>query len=651
MKIIIHPIWILGLVLATAVVVNFCVKDQPIKAATQARIEAGGDPRPNFVVILADDLDLKLDALNYMPNLQTLMAQQGTTFTQSLVTESLCCPSRTTILRGQYVHNHQIYINGYPNGGYQKFFEIGHENSNLGSWLQNSGYNTAYLGKYLNGYPLQGSRTHVPIGWNQWIGGLGDGIYEMNEYSLNENGTVTNYGNSDSEYLTDVLSNKAVNLINQSSTNTTPFFIYLNPTAPHAPANPATRHETLFPNVQTPQSPSFNEADVSDKPADIRNRPLLTQQQINGMSGTYRNRIRSMQAVDEMIASVIQALQASGKLNNTYIVFASDNGFHIGQHRLPVGKGTAYEEDIVVPLIIRGPNVPANRTLNDYMIGNIDFAPTFADIAGVNVPSFVDGRSFKSLLTNDAPPANQWRKYFLIEQYPFSTAEVGDDFAGFVPDTARGKVNIGATEPIITAVRTTRYKYVEWFTGERELYDLQNDPYELENFYPTGDPNLIAELSSKLAALRICVGDQCKTAEDGSPSPTPTPTETPTVTPTASPMSTPTATPTPGAGLENDVSSRFEGDGIVISGDVVQMRRFAAGLDSPSIDPNEYQRADSAPRDTLGDGMINSGDVVQTRRYAAGLDPETPAGGPTGPPDVPNPLISIFENVYRYLFG
>ena len=472
--------------------------------------------RPNIVVILADDLDLKLDALNYMPNLQQLMAQQGTTFTQSLVTESLCCPSRSTILRGQYVHNHQVLTNEYPNGGYRKFSEMGHENSNLGVWLQAGGYTTNFLGKYLNGYPLQNGSTHVPQGWTQWNGGIGSAIYDMSNYQLNENGTVTSYGASDSDYLTDVLSNKAVNFINQNSGNTTPFFLYLNPTAPHIPATPATRHASLFPTAQAPRTPSFNEADVSDKPADIRNRPLLNQNQINNLDANYRLRIRSMQAVDEMIASVIQALQASGKLNNTYIVFASDNGFHMGQHRLPQGKGTAYEEDVVVPLIIRGPNVPANRTLNDYMVGNIDFAPTFADIAGVSVPSFVDGRSFKSLLTSNPPPANQWRKYFLIEQYPFSSPERGDDFGGFVPDTARGNVNVPETEPIITAVRTTRYKYVEWYTGERELYDLQNDPYELSNFYPTGDPNLIAELSTKLAALKSCVGEQCRNIEQGS---------------------------------------------------------------------------------------------------------------------------------------
>jgi N-acetylglucosamine-6-sulfatase len=513
MKVFLYSTLVLTLVVVSAFVLMFSFDSRPTKAAAQTKTADVGGSRPNIVMILADDLDLKLDSLNYMPNLQTLMAQQGTTFTQSLVTESLCCPSRTTILRGQYVHNHQVLNNEYPTGGYRKFSESGHESSNLGVWLQSGGYNTTFLGKYLNGYPIQGSSTHVPIGWSEWNGGLGANIYDMNNYQLNVNGTVTSYGATAADYLTDVLSNKAVDFINRNATNTTPFFVYLNPTAPHIPATPATRHAALFPTAQTPRSPSFNEANISDKPAQIRNLPLLNQNQINNLDSNYRTRIRSLQAVDEMIASVIQALQTSGKLNNTYIVFASDNGFHMGQHRMPQGKATAYEEDVVVPLIVRGPNVPANRTLNNYMVGNIDFAPTFAEIAGVSVPSFVDGRSFKSLLTNNPPLATSWRQYFLIEQYAFSTPELGDQFPSSISAINGEKLNAGGTNPTITAVRTPRYKYVEWDTGERELYDLQNDPYELSNFYPTGDANLIAKLSSKLAALKTCIGEQCRSIE------------------------------------------------------------------------------------------------------------------------------------------
>jgi N-acetylglucosamine-6-sulfatase len=511
----VYSMSIFGVFAVAAFVAIFAFDSRETKVAAQTKSEPSvTNTPPNIVMILADDLDLKLDSLNYMPNLQSLIAQQGTTFTQSLVAESLCCPSRSTILRGQYVHNHQIFNNEYPTGGYRKFSESGHETSNLGVWLQSGGYNTTFLGKYLNGYPLQNASTFVPAGWTGWYGGIGGNIYNMNNYQLNENGVVTSYGTGATEYLTDVMSNKAVSFINQSSTNTTPFFLYLNPTAPHIPATPATRHAALFPTAQTPRSPSFNEADVSDKPLQIRNLPVLTQNQMNNLDTNYRNRIRSLQAVDEMITAVISALQTSGKLGNTYVVFASDNGFHMGQHRMPQGKATTYEEDVVVPLIIRGPNVPANRILNNYMVGNIDFAPTFADIAGVSVPSFVDGRSFKSLLTNTPPAASVWRQYFLIEQYPFSTTELGDQFPTSIVSQNQGDAILGVTNPTTVAVRTPRYKYVEWDTGERELYDLQTDPYELSNFYPTGDPTLIAKLSAKLAALKTCVGEQCRRIEN-----------------------------------------------------------------------------------------------------------------------------------------
>ncbi len=507
-------------------------------------------PQPNIVFILTDDLDSS--SIAYMPKLQSYIASQGTMFSKFYLNMALCCPSRVTILRGQYSHNSQITSNASAQA-YQKFKSLGEENSTVATWLHDSGYKTVLMGKYMNGYPGAVNRTWVPPGWSEWYATVKNEYVEYN-YTLNENGVLKDYGSTPADYETDVIASKAADFIirNQSS----PLFMYLAPYAPHGPATPAPRHANLFTNLKVPQTPSFNEADMSDKPTWINSIPLLSTSRINAMSSLYVKRLQSLQAVDDMIETVINTLQTTGKLDNTYIVLTSDNGFHQGQHRLDSGKDTAYEEDVIAPLLIRGPGVPAGITINS-IVGNVDFAPTFAELAGVTAPTFVDGRSFVSLLTGIPPLPGVWRNAFLLERGACSSeVQTSPQNPGEYPDTSSLNPNlplINLNKPCttpFTAIRTTDDFYVEYTNGEREYYNVTLDPYELINTYSTADPNLIAALSSQLNLLKTCVGITCQQLDNNiTPTPTPIPTNTPIPTDTPTPVPTdtpiPTDTPTP----------------------------------------------------------------------------------------------------------
>jgi arylsulfatase A-like enzyme len=479
--------------------------------------------RPNFLFIVTDDLDGRLGTLQYMPHLQELMTAQGLTFDDFLISTPVCCPSRSSILRGQYAHNHQVYTNADPLGGFRKFHDLQNESSTLATWLQAAGYRTALFGKYLNGYPFADDRTYIPPGWSDWYSPARGTPYKEFNYYLNENGKLVGYGQGAADYMTDVLAGQVDGYLHSHASDAQPFFIYLSTYAPHGPSTPAPRHASLFPNLQVPRTPSFNEADVSDKPGALRSDPLLTGEQIATLDELYRQRVRSMQAVDEMIAHLIDTLQATGQLSNTYIFFTSDNGFHLGQHRLMAGKNRPYEEDIAVPLIIRGPGIPAGQQLADYLAGNIDIAPTIAELAGVVPPHYVDGRSLVPLWSASRPALDAWRQGFLIEDWGSD-----DQVSGLVQHVVLSahrldpqlleppdldEVLTNGQQAVFFAVRTARYTYVEYPDGERELYDLKQDPYELNNLAGTADPGLLAGFAAWLKTLKSCAADGCRAAE------------------------------------------------------------------------------------------------------------------------------------------
>jgi len=493
---------LLGVAVACALSACF-----PSAEGKQAENQKQEPKPPNVILILTDDLavnDLNPRALRHMPNLESLLIDKGTTFDNAFVTNSLCCPSRATILRGQYTHNHEILSNDPPRGGFQKFRFLGHENSTMATWVKERAYRTAFFGKYMNGY----KETYIPPGWDEWYAVTGNYL----SHTFNENGHLVSY-EPETYYDTDVMSDKASDYITRTAgadppffTADRPFLMWIGTKAPHQPASPAPRDENDYPAISLPHPPSFDEKDVSDKPGWVSDNPPLSPEQKRYMEELYRKRLQSMLAVDDMIGDLIGALRGSGELDNTYIVFTSDNGFHLGQHRLGAGKWTPYEEDIRVPLIIRGPGVPEGETLH-HMVLNNDLAPTFADFviesvaerSGVPHPPFITESTVVPLLTGDPLPGN-WRRTSA------ASAQSSEEWG----------------RPWLKALRTKNYLYVEYKTGEHELYDLRKDPHELNNMYATAPPELTQRLEAQLDALRQCSAAECRAAESDQPGKRPT---------------------------------------------------------------------------------------------------------------------------------
>ncbi|MGH3328200.1 MAG: sulfatase family protein [Streptomycetales bacterium] len=460
-------------------------------------------PQPNIVLVVADDLDVATMAR--LPVLRHQLADRGTTFTRFFTADSLCCPSRASILRGQYVHNHGVLNNLGPHGGYKAFLSAGHERSTVGTWLDDAGYRTALAGKYINAYPLRSAPRHVPPGWDQWYAGLGHPPYAQFDYHMLENGREVFYGHRARDYGVDVLSRKATTFVRSSAGKESPFFLYLAPYVPHLPATPAPRYRDAFRGVHAPRTPAFGRA-VSESPRWQHALPRLTPGQVAVIDRIYRKRLASMLAVQDMVSRLIATLRRTGQLDNTYLMFTSDNGYHLGQHRLPAGKRTPFEEDIRAPLIVRGPGVPEGRRVRA-LATNVDLGPTLTELAGAHPPPFVDGRSLVPLLHGERP--DRWRRAVLTEHFD------GQRILPFDPDSDRiCKTRNGCIQPPrFHGIRTGRYTYVEYATGARELYDLRRDPHQLHNIAATADPVLLRQLSRTLHRLAACRAGSCRAAD------------------------------------------------------------------------------------------------------------------------------------------
>ncbi|MDP9438591.1 MAG: sulfatase [Actinomycetota bacterium] len=444
--------------------------------------------KPNFIFILADDM--RKDELRYMPKTKALLGEQGMRFPNAYVAYALCCPSRATIMRGQYAHNHGVWSNKQTlGGGWKGYKQNGNEQDNVATRLHDAGYRTGYFGKYLNGYK---DTTVIPEGWDDWFVPTGQepgARHFYFNYDVNDNGVTRHFGSDPEDYSTDVIKRQTREFIGKSVAEGKPFFAYLSPNAPHYPAIPAPRHEHAFDGEKAPRLPSFNEKNVSDKPPLIRSFPLLGEQQIAKIDAFHERRAESLQSVDALVEGLVEKLRSEGELSNTYIVFTSDNGWHHGEHRIPNEKNRPYEESIHVPLLIRGPDVQAGST-TDKLTLNTDFFPTFTDLAGIPTPEYVDGRSLRPLLEGDA---TKWRTAILFEsnapEYPNQS-------------------------PFYGLVTSEQRKYVEYDRGFRELYDLRTGPYEGQNIYNKSAPP--KGLATRLDQLKTWAGPTCRAAENGS---------------------------------------------------------------------------------------------------------------------------------------
>jgi arylsulfatase A-like enzyme len=431
------------------------------------------------VFILTDDM--RKDDLKYMPKTRALLKTQGMQFQNAYVSNPLCCPSRATIMRGQYAHNTGVWSNfAGPDGGWQGYVNHGHEQDNIATRLHDAGYRTGLFGKYLNPY----DGTTSPKGWDDWFALMqpADGFFD---YYVNDNGSKEYFGETETDYFTDVLSKETQTFIDDSDVAGKPFFAYVAPKAPHLPAIPAPRHQHAFDGAKAPRLSSFNERDVSDKPPSIRSLPLLSQNQIAQIDAKHETRVESLQAVDDLVEAAVNKLRDVGALDNTYVVFTSDNGWHHGEHRIKAGKERPYEESVHMPLLVRGPGVQAGTTTNKLTL-NTDFLPTFTDFAGVTTPEYVDGRSLRSVLEGNA---TSWRSAILLER------QVDED-----PNASFYGIRTSAGK-----------KYIEYGDGFKELYDLKTDPHELNNSY-RGD-SVSADLATRLRALKGCASATCRSAE------------------------------------------------------------------------------------------------------------------------------------------
>jgi N-acetylglucosamine-6-sulfatase len=420
---------------------------------------AGAQTRPNIVLVLTDDQ--RWDTLSGMPTVQSELVAKGVNFSNGFVVNSLCCPSRASILTGQYSHSTGVYANK-GSRGYRAF----REGSTIATWLQTAGYTTGYVGKYLNGY----RGPHVPPGWSRWVAFAGAGFFN---YSLNVNGMPVWYGNGPEDYSTDVLAGQAVSFIEQAPG---PFFLVFAPFAPHGPATPAPRHENAFEGLAPWRPPSYNEADVFDKPEWVRSLPEMAPERQTLVDSFRRDQLRSLLAVDDAVKTILGTLERTGRLRDTLIVFTSDNGMAWGEHRRS-HKEDPYEESIRVPFVVRYDALGLPPRAERRLALNIDLAPTFAHLGGAPLP-LADGRSLLPLLTAPSVP---WRRDFLIEHLR----------------TASGRM------PTYCGVRTTNALYVSYETGEEELYDLAADPHQLSNLAA----NRVAR--TRLVSLRRRLGQLC----------------------------------------------------------------------------------------------------------------------------------------------
>jgi uncharacterized repeat protein (TIGR01451 family) len=453
-----------------------------------AQVQASS--RPNVVVIMTDDQDL--ESLRVMTKTLALIGAEGTTFSNFFASFPLCCPSRSTFITGQYSHNHGVESNKPPEGGYGKL----DDSNTLPVWLQGAGYYTAHIGKWLNGYGVVNpDPTEVPSGWSDWQGLVDPSTYQMYGYTINDNGTLVTYGDTESDYQTDVLADRAVAVINERAGQAEPFFLSIGTLAPHGesalPGEPAPRsaprHQGIYANEPLPKPPSFNEQDVSDKPSVVRNLPLFTPEIEQKITDFYRARIESLLAVDDLVERVVSALQSTGQLDNTVIFFTSDNGHLRGQHRIGFGKIWVYEESVRVPLLVRGGGFPAGVTANQF-VANIDLAPTIVELTVATPGLVMDGRSLLPLALN---PEVGRDRHLLLETGPVVIKSVG--------------VNVR-----YKAVRTERYLWVEHGSGARELYDLENDPFQLTSRHTSSAYQSVkAQLQSSLGELRTCSGSSC----------------------------------------------------------------------------------------------------------------------------------------------
>ncbi|KUJ15587.1 arylsulfatase [Mollisia scopiformis] len=492
--------------------------------------EQGHGRRPNIVFVLTDDQDVHLSSLDYMPLVKKHLLDQGTYFSKHYCTTAVCCPSRVTLWTGKAAHNTNITDVNPPYGGYPKFVVQGFNGKYLPVWLQDSGYNTYYTGKLFNVHTVENYNSPAPAGFT-------DSDFLLDPFTYNYlNSTFQRKGEAprsyEGHYSTDVVTEKAYGFLDDAVKSEKPFFLTVAPIAPHvniymnssdvhdpnivfkfdAPVS-AQRHQHLFEDEKVPRTKNFN----PDQPSGANWLLKLPQQNTTNMDYNdhlYRQRLRSLQAVDELVDRIFRRLETYGILDKTYIFYSSDNGYHIGQHRLQPGKSCGYEEDINVPLIVRGPGVAKNYTTS-IVTSHTDLAPTFFDLLGIPQREDFDGSTIP--VTNAAIEAAKAkrREHVNVEYWGFAGGEGKFDGTLHEHNTYKAIRIIGPGYNLYYSV---------WCNNEHELYNMDLDPDQLKNLLSrpqvaevsnvAGLPirKVVARLDALLFVLKSCKGRTCREA-------------------------------------------------------------------------------------------------------------------------------------------
>ena len=466
--------------------------------------------QPNIVVVMTDDQSPTTVLPESMPNLFTRLMPRGTTFSDYVVTTPLCCPSRAAYMTGQYGHNNGILRNVYN--------DLQQKRNVLPNWLKYAGYNTAHVGKFLNGYE-QGKlgAAAVAPGFDLWFTELEKRRYY--NWKASKNGKVRHYGTDDSDHVTKVTSDFAVRWTKRLAKKDPPFYMQVDYYAPHTSTGRDTRcasspvpepvDEHRFDTFPMPQAPNYNELDVSDKPADITGRPLLTADNTLTIERRYRCTLESVYGVDRGLGRIMDAVKQQKELNDTVFIFTSDNGFFYGEHRIDKGKPDPYEENINMPLTISVPPRFRDRaelvTTSDAPVANIDLAPTLLELADTTacrtkkICRSMDGRSMMPIMDGTGGFPNP---------RPIGLELYDCDYRGVRYD---GQVYIEHSIPD---------EYGACHSGDTEYYDLRNDPYQLENGFPAADGSSTADAIERMrqleAAMTVCAGIEGRDPEPAS---------------------------------------------------------------------------------------------------------------------------------------
>ncbi len=517
----------------------------PFAAPANARqVGVGPGKQPNILVVMTDDQALA--DVRQMPNVRKLLAARGTSFGNAVDSFPLCCPARATFITGQYAHNHGVAGNFWPYGWYG----MKNRANILPTWLRRAGYKTALIGKWLNGYGARDAHGEIPKGFDTWRGLLDVSAYDYFNFEMNRDGKLLTWGDSSfarklvqfanievtpgpdggphtiaevlasareifppgdfgtqkaKNYSPDVTGRMTQRIVRGQASSRRPFFVWWAPASPHredvattilgrpgADPRPAPRYEKRSESFKLPRPPSFNYSDPADPASLVSQLPSMTDTQIRQLELDYQGRLGSLLAVDDHVGKLVRILRRTNQLRNTLIVFVSDNGWVQGQHRITGDKFVPYEESIRVPFILRGPGIPKHRKIKK-QVSDIDFASTLLDAAGAKPGRTQDGISLLP-----------------VSRHPTRAPDRALELEATSPLFAGEGFPMRYDQPY-AAVRTSRYKYIEWSYGAKELFDLRLDPYELHNVI--ADPayaSILQRLATKLAKLRDCKDASCQ---------------------------------------------------------------------------------------------------------------------------------------------